>query len=341
MLLKSDTTLCSAVCLHHTSAPPLIISELHASNEGSGYRLILEPVSDSVTAPSSGPLERQRRRISFSRARSAFHVIVEAAVKPGWKQQQQQLSDVTDYAAPRSPGWREGGPQTFRGSPACSPPFSPSRILHKTDSINYTGHTSSPSPVPQTPAFPVSPPTPYVKHFSEVSQRRTSEQWEHHSWTPASVLLRVFDEETLILKAAVGDCTTSCGPLHNKCTSLQQKAFTVKGDILTIGENLPHTRALSRPEDEPSVFRTPRVPRDRDLLCNHISSVYMRPNHNKQGLSAEAPSRRKQLPARGMQMRLSEGRGFLRQDAGVSDRQGSRVKGYEQGSGPVEIGRLW
>ncbi|XP_062251802.1 si:ch211-191a24.3 isoform X2 [Platichthys flesus] len=100
----------------------------------------------------------------------------------GWKQQQ-QLSDVTDYAAPRSPGWREGGPQTFRGSPACSPPFSPSRILHKTDSINYPGHASSPGPVPQTPAFPVSPPTPYVKHFSEVSGRRTSEQWEHHSWT--------------------------------------------------------------------------------------------------------------------------------------------------------------
>ncbi|XP_034438101.1 tensin-3 isoform X1 [Hippoglossus hippoglossus] len=100
----------------------------------------------------------------------------------GWKQQQ-QVSNVTEYAALRSPGWREGGPQTFRGSPAYSPPFSPSRILHKTNSINYQGPASSPGIVPQTPAFPVSPPTPYVKHFSEASQPRTSEQWDQHSWT--------------------------------------------------------------------------------------------------------------------------------------------------------------
>ncbi|XP_069377491.1 si:ch211-191a24.3 isoform X2 [Paralichthys olivaceus] len=100
----------------------------------------------------------------------------------GWKQQQ-QVSDVTDYASLRSPGWTEGGPQTCRGSPAYSPSFSPPKILHKANSTNYPGHDNSPVIVPQTPAFPVSPPTPYVKHFSEFSQLRTGEQWDQHSWT--------------------------------------------------------------------------------------------------------------------------------------------------------------
>ncbi|CAJ1059404.1 tensin-3 isoform X3 [Xyrichtys novacula] len=40
--------------------------------------------------------------------------------------------------------------------------------------------------VPSTPAFPVSPPTPYVKHFSDFSQLRTSGQWDQNNWTPDS-----------------------------------------------------------------------------------------------------------------------------------------------------------
>ncbi|KAG7220034.1 hypothetical protein INR49_000683, partial [Caranx melampygus] len=104
----------------------------------------------------------------------------------GWKQQK-QVSDVTDYAGLHSPGWRGRGvgPQTLRGSPGYSPPFSPAqhRQLHKTNSVGYQGQTESSDIVPQTPAFPVSPPTPYVKHFSEFSQLRSVGQWEQHSWT--------------------------------------------------------------------------------------------------------------------------------------------------------------
>ncbi|XP_023284618.1 tensin-3-like [Seriola lalandi dorsalis] len=102
----------------------------------------------------------------------------------GWKQQK-QVSNVTDYAGLHSPGWIGGAPQTFRGSPVHSPPFSPSRHghLHKANSVGYQGQTESPDLVPQTPAFPVTPPTPYVKHFSEFSQLRAGVQWEQHSWT--------------------------------------------------------------------------------------------------------------------------------------------------------------
>ncbi|XP_024919917.1 tensin-3-like isoform X3 [Cynoglossus semilaevis] len=104
----------------------------------------------------------------------------------GWKQQK-QISDITDYtAALHSPSWRSGRAQTFRGSPVYSPSYSPSLQghLYKANSMDGQGLVDGQDFVPQTPAFPVSPPTPYVKHFSEVSQLRTSEQWDQHSWTP-------------------------------------------------------------------------------------------------------------------------------------------------------------
>ncbi|XP_045906358.1 tensin-3-like isoform X1 [Micropterus dolomieu] len=102
----------------------------------------------------------------------------------GWRQQK-QVSDVTDYAGLHSPGWRAAGAQSFRGSPVYSPSISPSQHehLYKTNSVDYRGHTDS---VPPTPAFPVSPPTPYVKHFSESSQLRAARQWDQHSWTQDS-----------------------------------------------------------------------------------------------------------------------------------------------------------
>ncbi|XP_037626067.1 tensin-3 isoform X1 [Sebastes umbrosus] len=105
----------------------------------------------------------------------------------GWKQQM-QISDVTDYGGLHSPGWRGGSAQSFRGSPACSPPFSPSQHghLYKTNSVDYRGQTDSSDIVPTTPAFPVCPPTPYVKTFSEFSQLRTGGQWDQHSWTQDS-----------------------------------------------------------------------------------------------------------------------------------------------------------
>ncbi|TMS20678.1 Tensin-3 [Larimichthys crocea] len=99
----------------------------------------------------------------------------------GWKKQK-QFTDVVDYAGYHSPGWKGGSAQSF------SPSFSPSQHghLYTTNSVDYRGHTDSSNIVPPTPAFPVSPPTPYVKHFSELSQLRTGGQWDQHSWTQDS-----------------------------------------------------------------------------------------------------------------------------------------------------------
>ncbi|XP_029355447.1 tensin 3-2 isoform X1 [Echeneis naucrates] len=94
----------------------------------------------------------------------------------GWNHQK-QVSDVKDYAGPHSPGQR--GPQNF------SPPFSLSGHghLHKANSVGCQGQMESSDIVPQTPAFPLSPPTPYVKNFSEFSQFRTGRQWDQQSCT--------------------------------------------------------------------------------------------------------------------------------------------------------------
>ncbi|XP_023196016.1 tensin-3-like isoform X2 [Xiphophorus maculatus] len=102
----------------------------------------------------------------------------------GWKQQK-HVSDVVDYGGPQSPGWKRGGAQSFKGSPANSPSFSTSQHghLYKTNSVDYRGQMDNSDFIPTTPAFPVSPPTPYVKHFSEFSQFSAGRQWDQHSWT--------------------------------------------------------------------------------------------------------------------------------------------------------------
>nr|XP_061831556.1 tensin-3-like isoform X3 [Nerophis lumbriciformis] len=105
----------------------------------------------------------------------------------GWKRQK-QISDETDYSslwmlnvACRDPGSRGEEPQSFGGSLVDRPPFlSPQ---YKFKGVDFNGPSDSSEFIPPTPTFPVSPPTPYVKHFSEFSHTRTGGQWEKGSWT--------------------------------------------------------------------------------------------------------------------------------------------------------------
>ncbi|XP_071342634.1 tensin-3-like isoform X2 [Trachinotus anak] len=160
----------------------------------------------------------------------------------GWKQQK-QVSDVTDYPGLQSPGWRGGAPQTFRGSPGYSPPFSPSwhRHLHKANSVSYPGQTDSSDSVPQTPTFPVSPPTPYVKHFSEFSQLRTGGQWDQHSWTQdARSFLDSMNHagsstEGDLFRSDVSVTTASCQRIFGSMCSVSS------------GSPLPHTDSATPP----------------------------------------------------------------------------------------------
>ncbi|XP_020793772.1 tensin-3 isoform X1 [Boleophthalmus pectinirostris] len=151
----------------------------------------------------------------------------------GWKQQK-QFSDVTDYCGGYSPEWRA---QSIRNSP--SPLRSPSYTtqhgnLYKTNSVDYAGQTVGNDLVPPTPSFPVSPTTPYVKHFSEFSQIRSGGQWDQHIWTQDS---RSFlDSMNHASSAIEGDVPpASC-----------QRSF---GSMYSMSSNspLPHTDSSTPP----------------------------------------------------------------------------------------------
>ncbi|KAG7488399.1 hypothetical protein MATL_G00034100 [Megalops atlanticus] len=95
-----------------------------------------------------------------------------------------QGSDVTDHPGLRTPGW--GMQETFQNSPIYTPNLPPSQrgALYRTDSLGYRGPgeeldsraEAGSEMVPPTPAFPVSPPTPYVKNLTDFSQMKLSAQ---------------------------------------------------------------------------------------------------------------------------------------------------------------------
>ncbi|KAJ8276851.1 hypothetical protein GJAV_G00068620 [Gymnothorax javanicus] len=94
-----------------------------------------------------------------------------------------QGSDVTGRPELRTPGWST--PENFQNSPLYSPSLPPTeRGLFRKDSLGFRGPSgerdcwagSSGDGVPPTPAFPVSPPTPYVKNMAEFSLARLAGQ---------------------------------------------------------------------------------------------------------------------------------------------------------------------
>nr|XP_061791185.1 tensin-3-like [Nerophis lumbriciformis] len=106
----------------------------------------------------------------------------------GWKRQK-HISDVTDYSSMRMHnsdlhGLMSGGegPQNMHGGT----PTHLSSQLCKQNYVDYSGPSDSFESVPPTPAFPVSPPTPYVEQFSDFSCIRTGGQRAQHSWAQDS-----------------------------------------------------------------------------------------------------------------------------------------------------------
>ncbi|KAM3605152.1 uncharacterized protein V6R79_021456 [Siganus canaliculatus] len=91
-----------------------------------------------------------------------------------------QGSDVTDHPGFCSSGW--GGLEEYRGQRMYSPCVPPSQNhgLYRSDSTDYraqaqdidSGVEAGSDVTPPTPAFPISPPTPYVKTMMEFSQLR-------------------------------------------------------------------------------------------------------------------------------------------------------------------------
>ncbi|KAF1383811.1 hypothetical protein PFLUV_G00135690 [Perca fluviatilis] len=91
-----------------------------------------------------------------------------------------QGSDVTDHPGFCNSGWE--GTEEYRGQRTYSPcvPQSQHPLLYRTDSVDYraqgpdmdSGVEAGSDMTPPTPAFPISPPTPYVKSMSELTHLR-------------------------------------------------------------------------------------------------------------------------------------------------------------------------
>ncbi|XP_076000748.1 tensin-3 isoform X2 [Genypterus blacodes] len=91
-----------------------------------------------------------------------------------------QGNDLTDHPSFCSSGW--AGTEEYRAPRAYSPcvPQSQHGMLYRSDSTDYRAHgpdmdngvEAGSDTTPPTPAFPISPPTPYVKNMSEFNHLR-------------------------------------------------------------------------------------------------------------------------------------------------------------------------
>ncbi|XP_029004901.1 tensin-3 isoform X2 [Betta splendens] len=192
----------------------------------------------------------------------------------GWKQQK-QVSDVTNYAGLHRSGWREGETQTsFRGSPVNTPSYSSSQHghLYKSNIVDYRAQAEI---IPRTPAFPVSPRTPYVKHFSDFSQLTTGSQWDQHSWTQDS---RTFldslnhaggSTEGELFRSEVSATPTSC-----------QRGFGSMRSVSS-GSPLPHVDSSTPPpvwlDRTPTSLNSPFPPQPSPPLCLHSPNAHSSP----------------------------------------------------------------
>ncbi|XP_041862669.1 tensin-3 [Melanotaenia boesemani] len=185
----------------------------------------------------------------------------------GWKQQK-QFSDVTDYVAP---GWQGSGPQ------GNSPSFTHSQHghLHKTNSVDYCSQMNSSDIVPPTPTFPVSPPTPYVKHFPEFSQFRAGSQWDQHSWIQES---RSFLDSMNNTggSADVPVTPASCQRIFGSMCSVSS------------GSPLPHTDSSTPPpvwhDRTPNSLNSPYPPQPSPPLPHSTPNAHISPREALKGL---------------------------------------------------------
>ncbi|XP_014844763.1 PREDICTED: tensin-3-like [Poecilia mexicana] len=204
----------------------------------------------------------------------------------GWKQQK-HVSDVMDYGGPQSPGWKRGGAQSFKGSPANSPSFSSSQHghLYKTNSVDYRGQVDNSDFIPATPAFPVSPPTPYVKHFSEFSQLGAGRQWDQHSWT---------QEPRSFLDGMNHSGGSADGDLFRSDVPVTQRIFGSMSSVST-SSPLQHTDSSTPPpvwhNRTPNSLNSPHPPQSTPPLLLSSPNAHSSPRGAQRGRGGSSGDR--------------------------------------------------
>ncbi|KAM4738567.1 tensin-3-like [Anableps anableps] len=204
----------------------------------------------------------------------------------GWKQKQ-HVSDVMDYAGPQSPGWKRGGAQSFKGSPANSSSFSTSQHghLYKTNSEDYCGQMDNSDSIPATPAFPVSPPTPYMKHFSEFSQLSAGRQWDQRSWT---------QEPRSFLDGMNHSGGSTDGDLFRSDVPVTQRIFGSMSSVST-GSPLQHTDSSTPPpvwhNRTPNSLNSPYPPESSPPLLLNSPNAHSSPRGVHRGRGGSSGDR--------------------------------------------------
>ncbi|XP_054911850.1 tensin-3 [Poeciliopsis prolifica] len=206
----------------------------------------------------------------------------------GWKQQK-HVSDVVDYSGPQSPGWKRGGAQSFKSSPANSPSFSSSQHghLYKTNSVDYRGQMNNSDFIPTTPAFPVSPQRPMVRndHFSEFSQFSAGRQWDQHSWT---------QEPRGFLDAMNHSGGSTDGDVFRSDVPVTQRIFGSMSSVST-SSSLQHTDSSALPpvwhSRTPDSLNSPYPPQSTPPLLLSSPNAHSSPRGAQRGRGGSSGDR--------------------------------------------------
>ncbi|XP_056620205.1 tensin-3 [Triplophysa dalaica] len=143
--------------------------------------LDLDPEFEPIPTQARSNMTRSASLHSNGKMHSAGQA---KAHQSGWKHK--QLSDVSEFSLLHTAGDRSQNSQSFAiGTPS-------KQSLYHMDSVDFgdlTPDGGSPmwvghNQVPPTPAFPVSPPTPYVKTIHDFPSRPASQTSRHYMGSP-------------------------------------------------------------------------------------------------------------------------------------------------------------
>ncbi|XP_036939604.1 tensin-3-like isoform X2 [Acanthopagrus latus] len=209
-----------------------------------------------------------------------------------------QESDVTDHPGFCNSGW--GGTEDYRGQRTYSPCVSQSQhhMLFRSDSADYrsqgpdvdSGVEACSDMTPPTPAFPISPPTPYVKNMSELTHLRQ---------TPSSTMQSYggyrTDHEPRGYSEMIGhggvdvlpDSSINCHRMLSSTHSASIVGTLQQTDSLSMNQSWPEHPALSRHSSLSSYASARQTPHSMSLDYGHHPHIHPAPNAHSSPRSSQ------------------------------------------------------
>ncbi|XP_013885947.1 tensin-3 [Austrofundulus limnaeus] len=169
-----------------------------------------------------------------------------------------QGQDVLDHPGFCKSGW--GDAEEYRGQRTYSPcaplQLQQHTILYRSDSVNYRTHgTDMDSGVeagsdmaPPTPAFPISPPTPYVKSMSELTDHRQtpSPSMQSFGGYRTNHEPRGYSDINHVVLETLPDSSISCHRMLSSTHSASVVGSHQHADSSSVNQSWPEHSVLSR-----------------------------------------------------------------------------------------------